>query len=92
LKTPNAVLMATDEYRGEMDVIGNFLKECCVQGKDCTIRIRELYKAYADWCDENNEHAVNERFFTMRLKDMGFVQSRRAEARFWGGIQMKKEK
>jgi putative DNA primase/helicase len=89
LITPNAVLMATDEYRGEMDVIGNFLKECCVQGKDCTIRIRELYKGYADWCDENNEHAVNERFFTMRLKDIGFVQARKAEVRFWGGLQMK---
>jgi putative DNA primase/helicase len=27
LKTPRAVTLATDEYRGEMDVIGNFLKE-----------------------------------------------------------------
>jgi P4 family phage/plasmid primase-like protien len=31
LKAPAAILNATDEYRGEMDVIGNFLKECCVQ-------------------------------------------------------------
>jgi hypothetical protein len=39
--------------------------------------------------NENNEHAENERFFTMRLKDMGFVQSRKAEARFWGGIGLR---
>jgi putative DNA primase/helicase len=86
LIAPNAVLNATDEYRGEMDVIGNFLKERCVQQKELTIRIRELYKAYADWCDENNEHAISERFFTMRLKEMGFEQTRTAEARFWAGI------
>ena len=49
---------ATNEYRGEMDVMGNFLKVCCRQEKGLTIRIRELYKAYSDWCDENNEHAV----------------------------------
>jgi len=69
-----------------MDVIGNFIKERCVKDSDITIRIRELYKAYADWCDENKEHAVNERFFTMRLKEMGFVQGRTAEMRFWVGI------
>jgi len=94
LKAPAAILNATDEYRGEMDVIGNFLKERCVQEKEMTIRIRELYKAYADWCDENKEHAVSERFFTMRLKEMGFEQSRTAEARYWAGIalQIKNEK
>jgi putative DNA primase/helicase len=91
LKTPRAVLLATDEYRGEMDVIGNFLKERCVQKKELTIRIRELYKAYADWCDENNEHAVSERFFTMRLKEIGFEQTRTAEARFWSGIGLRGE-
>ena len=71
LKAPAAILNATDEYRGEMDVIGNFLKERCTQKKEAAIRIRELYKAYSDWCDENKEHAVSERFFSMRLKDMG---------------------
>jgi putative DNA primase/helicase len=44
LKVPAAVLNATDEYRGEMDVIGNFLKECCIQKPGVSIRIRELFK------------------------------------------------
>jgi len=89
LIAPAAILNATDEYRGEMDVIGNFLKERCIQGKEVSIRIRELYKAYADWCDDNKEHAVNERFFSMRLKEMGFEQNRTAEARYWVGIRLK---
>jgi len=86
LIAPSDILNATDEYRGEMDVIGNFIKERCVKDGDITIRIRDLYKAYADWCDENKEHAVSERFFTMRLKEMGFTQGRTAEMRFWVGI------
>jgi len=48
LKTPKAVLFATDEYRGEMDVIGNFIQEKCVQDKEMTITIKRLYKAYSD--------------------------------------------
>jgi putative DNA primase/helicase len=88
LKVPAAILNATDEYRGEMDVIGNFLKECCIQKPEASIRIRELFKAYQDWCDENNEHAVSERFFGLRLKEMGFEQGRTSEARFWSGLSL----
>jgi putative DNA primase/helicase len=52
----------TDEYREEMDVIGNFIKKRCVQGVGCFILVRELFKVYQDWCGENNEHACSERF------------------------------
>jgi len=86
LRTPKAVLFATDEYRGEMDVIGNFIKEKCRQKKDSTIAIKKLYKVYSDWCEENNEYPVSERFFTLRLKEMGFEQGRTSAERFWVGI------
>ena len=88
-KVPAAILNATDEYRGEMDVIGNFLKECCIQKPEISIRIRELFKAYSDWCDENNEHGVSERFFGLHLKEMGFEQSRTSEARYWSGLALR---
>jgi putative DNA primase/helicase len=89
LKAPAAILNATDEYRGEMDVIGNFLKECCIQKPEASIRIRELFKAYQDWCEGNNEHAVSERFFGLHLKEMGIEQSRTSEARFWSGLALR---
>jgi putative DNA primase/helicase len=89
LKAPPAILNATDEYRGEMDVIGNFLKECCIQKPEVSIRIRELFKAYQNWCEENNEHAVSERFFGLHLKEMGIEQSRTSEARFWRGLALR---
>jgi len=59
LQAPDIILNATDEYRGEMDVIGNFLKERCIVKAEYTIRLRELYKAYSDWYSDNNEHAVS---------------------------------
>jgi putative DNA primase/helicase len=89
LRTPAAILAATDEYRGEMDVIGNFLKECCVENPGYTIRIRELFKAYQQWCEEKNEHACSERFFSLRLKEMGYEQARSAEARYWRGVGLR---
>jgi putative DNA primase/helicase len=89
LNAPPAILNATDEYRGEMDVIGNFLKERCAQNPGVSIRIRELFKAYQDWCEGNNKPAVSERFFGLHLKEMGIEQSRTSEARFWSGLALR---
>jgi putative DNA primase/helicase len=89
LKIPNIIIKATDEYRAEMDVIGNFLRERCVQGEKVFIRARELFKCYQDWCDENNKHAVSERFLGLRLKELGLEQKRMNDGRYWQGIQLK---
>jgi putative DNA primase/helicase len=89
LIVPLDILNATDEYRGEMDIIGNFLKECCTQTPGATIRIREFFKAYQEWCEENNEHAVSERFLGLRMKEMGFERTRTADARYWLGLTLK---
>jgi len=89
LKTPAIVLNATDEYKNEMDVIGNFIKESCIQKPEASIRIRELFKAYQEWCEQNNEHAVSERFLGLRLKEMGFEQKRTSEARYWLGLGLR---
>jgi putative DNA primase/helicase len=86
LKTPQIITSATDEYRGEMDVIGNFIKERCVQGPGCSSRARELFKCYQDWCDENNEHACSELFLGLRLKELGIEQKRLGDGRYWRGI------
>jgi len=86
LQTPNIITSVTDEYRAEMDVIGNFINERCVQKKGIKINIRVLYKVYSEWCEENNEHAISERFFTLRLKEIGFCQCRSATERFWVGV------
>ena len=86
LNTPPIVLNATDEYRGEMDVIGNFIKERGVQKPGLSVRARELFRVYQGWCDENNELATSERMFGMRMKELGMEQKRTAEARFWQDI------
>jgi phage/plasmid-associated DNA primase len=79
LKTSQIITSATDEYRGEMDVIGNF------------IRARELFKCYQDWCDDNNERACSERFLGLRLKELGLEQKRLSDGRSWKGINVKSQ-
>jgi putative DNA primase/helicase len=86
LKTPQVITSANDEYRSEMDIIGNFIKDRCEQKPGVSIKARELFKVYQDWCDENNEHASSERFFGLRLKELGIEQKRLSDGRYWQGM------
>jgi hypothetical protein len=45
-----------------MDILGNFIKECCVQNTGVSVRAQELFRAYQEWCEENNERACSEWF------------------------------
>jgi putative DNA primase/helicase len=89
LVTPAVISSATEEYRNEMDVLGNFIKECCVQSPGVSVRARELFRAYQEWCEEHNERACSERFLSLRLKELGLERSRPAEARYWRGIMLR---
>jgi putative DNA primase/helicase len=46
LNVPTLITNATDEYRREMDVIGNFLRERCVQKPGEAVRAQELFQVY----------------------------------------------
>jgi putative DNA primase/helicase len=74
-----------------MDVLGSFIKECCIQGPECSVRARELFRAYQKWCDENNEHACSERFLGLRLKELGIEQKRYGDGRYWQGLGIQAE-
>ena len=49
-------------------------------------RQRELFKCYQDWSDENNERTCSERFFGLRLKEIGIEQKRYGDGRYWQNI------
>jgi|TergutMp193P3_1026864.scaffolds.fasta_scaffold53565_2 putative DNA primase/helicase len=89
LKAPDIVLKATNEYRGEMDVIGNFIKDCCVQKEGILTKVKDIYVAYQQWCVANNERTVSDRYFSLRLQEIGFDRSRTSETRYWKNLGLK---
>ena len=66
LKKPKAVEEAVKEYRGEMDVVAAFLDACCVVGSGRE-KTTDLYQAYTQWADENNEYKMSSRKFGQEL-------------------------
>jgi putative DNA primase/helicase len=83
LGVPEAVKEATDEYRTEMDAIGTFITDCCIVGKDKIAIAAALFRAYIEWCEQNNERKPSQREFGMRLTERGFSRGRRGKPQVW---------
>lgn len=52
LGEPVAVQRATAAFRTEMDVLGQFLGECCLVGGDYRSRFSEIWDRYREWAED----------------------------------------
>jgi putative DNA primase/helicase len=90
LGTPAEVTDATNEYRNEMDLLNNFISDCCITGPDQSVQSKELYAAYSKWCEENGEFQLKQNWFGRKLRekeiDSKILGSNRV--RYWMGIDL----
>lgn len=70
LKPPDSIKAATDAYRENEDIIGDFIKECCFEADDTALRVKpkEFYAAYKTWCDEVGHHSMAKKRFLDNIK------------------------
>jgi len=90
LGIPAEVLQATKEYRNEMDSLNNFIKECCIERQDLNVPSKNMYHAYAKYCEENAEYQLKQASFGRKLKEKGFVRKPLGDerTRCWVGLNL----
>jgi putative DNA primase/helicase len=77
LRDPESVRAATQGYRDDMDLIGQFIVERCEEIPGRRAQAQTLYAAYRTWCEENGLHPCSQQAFGRRLSERGF-ESRRS--------------
>jgi putative DNA primase/helicase len=73
LSTPEAVQEATRGYQSEMDTVGAFLSECCLEKPDAQVKAGDLLAAYQEWSGDKKMTHQKLRF---KLEDRGFRRER----------------
>ena len=76
LKPPKKVQAATEEYRAEMDVLAEWIAECCVVTDRAKALSSALYASYKQWCEATGEIYVKQKTFSTRLQERGFERKR----------------
>lgn len=90
LGMPDAVRRATASYRSEMDVLGEFLDDCCLIGSRFETPVKALHEAYKTWCEANGDKPISKRALGMRLLERGMTQGRgTAGVRLWTSIGLR---
>ena len=90
LEAPESVKVMTENYRAEMDVLADFIKECCdVSDPNAETPFQDLYFRYQDWCIAEDEEPISKKEFARRLTERGFNGGRDRFGRFRRGIRLK---
>lgn len=93
LDIPGVVKTATEEYRTEMDSLGDFLADCCVLAGYAKAKAGTIYKAYLDWCKANEENPISQRALGLQLTQRGLTSFKgTGGSRWWSGIALTDER
>jgi putative DNA primase/helicase len=87
LGLPDAVDLATAEYRAEQDVVGQFLDAVgyrCASGMSTPAG--ELRSEYGRWAEANAAVVPGPVAFANALRSRGLRDVRRNRGRFWEGV------
>lgn len=83
---PDAVKLATQDYRTDMDVLLRFIDDQCVVVKSARVNFTRLYESYRCWAESSNEFVMTKKMFGTKLSDRGFVKGKDRAGRFYTGI------
>jgi putative DNA primase/helicase len=89
--TAGKVKDATNDYRVEMDLIGEFIKDKCIQKDDISISKQFLYNAYSEWCKESGLNPEPKIKFGRKLKESYNIKddSGTDNVSIWKGLALK---
>lgn len=79
LNPPVEVLGACDEYRKDMDIVGQWLDEHTEPAPGSLTPTADLYRAYQSWAKNSGWHPMTRQAFGRRLAERG-IQIRKAGA------------
>lgn len=83
LMEPREVMVATEEYRKEMDSVGSFIEECCTVMDGLEVKASVMLERYREFSGDRN---FARQTLQKRLHEKGFSSHRKKTGYFYQGI------
>ncbi|MDP2826697.1 MAG: phage/plasmid primase, P4 family [Sulfuritalea sp.] len=84
LMPPPEVLAATEGYKNEMDLLGQWIAECCLIAPHANVKGGALYANYKRWAQENGGYPLSNPKFAMKLVERGFRKETSGTVTYYG--------
>lgn len=91
LNPPEEVTAASNAYRAESDILGQFLNERCENDANSYLRSSELHSRFTEWCQANRLPLYDSRKFGNRMESKGYKKSNSGKNGHvrWHGLKLK---
>ncbi len=73
MQPPHDVLAATEAFRGEQDLFGDFIAECLIRGAGWRISRHLVYHTYSTWAERTGEKPITRVALFERLRGLAGV-------------------
>jgi len=87
------VIIATNQYKDEMDLLGDFLAERCEIAENYVVIFKDLYIEYKAYCLDNGEdRPISRQVMGTTLQERGFIKGRLKsgdKSRVYKGLRLK---
>lgn len=68
LNPPQEIIDATNAYRDEMDILSDFLEECCIIKPLAQVTVKGLYDEFRKWGESSGRSTIGKMAFNKRLQ------------------------
>lgn len=92
LAPPDSVRAAVTEYKVEMNLLAEFIRENAEDAEEGVVPTRDLYLRYTYWTKDFGEKQLSHRAFSIQLKRLGYEPWASNGVRYWRGLTLKPEK
>lgn len=93
LNAPAIVKGATADYFTAEDALGQWIEECCVEGRKYWTAGATLFANWREWCERSAEHPGSQKRFSQALQVRGFQagMSGHGNRRGFAGIALRED-
>jgi len=89
LNSPLKVRDATQAYRTDMDILGDWIDDCCSRDPAATTPVADLYQSYKYWCELEGRKAYSSPWLSRNLEGQGFPSSKKGGVRCRVGLRLR---
>ncbi len=88
LTFPDAVAMATEEYRSRENWLERFISERCIREPSARVGARELYTEYKTWAQDTGEYTRRENDFAEAMEKAGYQKVKPKGKFHYAGLRL----
>ena len=90
-----AIDEATERYKSQNDIFGEFIKECIEINTGSKVGARELYDNYKLWFNDNSSddytNPMSEMIFSKRMEERSYTKTRVKNNKVYVDIKLKND-